>query len=145
MEKTVQKLNWRTFMSAKDETPEETIRALTTHFEHYVQPTWKKAEDGGVTFADGQPCVSCGKDFNPDLAGFLLNGGGFEWGLVHGEGRCSNCGWPATGHHFVKDENGDEVMTLRNFVLQYHPDFVEKKSPHDRHPHQAQAPDRHLV
>ena len=47
--------------------------------------------------------------------------GGFEWGLVHGEGHCRFCRWPARVHHFIKDASGKDLISARNIVLQYHP------------------------
>jgi hypothetical protein len=58
------------------------------------------------------PCLKCGSPY-----------GGFRWGLQHGCGSCSTCGWPARAYHFVIDENGDERRLV--IVLQYHPDEVK--------------------
>jgi len=55
-----------------------------------------------------------------------IMGTGFEWGLGHGEGQCRNCHWPETLYHFVKDKGGNDVITIRGFLLQYHPDVVVK-------------------
>jgi len=108
-------LDWRDLISAKDDTPAETIKALDAYFAPFA---CRPADEG-------QPCLECGKPL-VGLAALLL-GGGFEWGLIHGEGHCANCKWPARAHHFIKDEAGDDVMTIRNFVLQYHPDVVSRR------------------
>lgn len=64
---------------------------------------------------------------NDYLRGFLPPGPcpccdcrfGFEWGITHGEGNCQ-CGYPARAIHDL----GDEVGTLSNLRLWYHPSEV---------------------
>jgi len=58
-------------------------------------------------------CIACGTS----LGGIL---GSFQYDLIHGEGHCSNCGYPARANHYIKDTNGKEIMNL-NLILQYHP------------------------
>lgn len=65
----------------------------------------------------GGTCLCCGIR----LGGHLIERamgvvGGVEWGLVHGEGHCSRCGYPMRGHHQV-----DGLGTIRNLFLAYHP------------------------
>ena len=60
------------------------------------------------------PCLKCGELY-----------AGFHWGIQHGTGSCSKCGWPARAYHFVTDETGTEVRI--SMVLQYHPDGVVRK------------------
>ena len=114
----VKHLDWRTLMSAKDDTPAETITALDKYFEPFAQPV--HATGGEIL------CIECSQPLTGLLSSFL--GGGFEWGIVHGEGHCGGCRWPARAHHFIKDENGSEVITVQNFVLQFHPDFVTRRA-----------------
>ena len=61
-------------------------------------------------------CILCGKQ----LGGLM---GTFTWGLVHGEGFCGNCKWPARGKHIIADTDGSELGTL-NMILQYHPKLI---------------------
>lgn len=63
-------------------------------------------EDGKeVEQAGGCPCCLA------TLGGFLT--GSFEWGLVHGEGSCSACGWPVKAYHrLYLDERGDDKGRL---------------------------------
>ena len=61
---------------------------------------------------------------------------GFSWGICHGEGTC-RCGYPGRAMHCVKDADGDELLTLRDCVLWYHPDYVECR---DRKPNPAARP-----
>ena len=58
-------------------------------------------------------CIGCGE--------FM---GGFEWGLVHGNGFCRVCGWPATLNHFIKVRHGNGLTTIHGVLLQTHPDHV---------------------
>lgn len=54
------------------------------------------------------PCLKCGTLY-----------AGFRWGIHHGCGYCSKCGWPARAYHFIADENAIERRIV--VVLQYHP------------------------
>lgn len=113
--------DWRTFIRASDDATQELRDELTEYFRHFVQPPIVE-EDGKKSIGD-QTCVGCGEPLT-GFIGALLGKGGFTWGIAHGEGHCRKCGWPARGHHFINAE-----ITLRNFILQYHPDFVERKKP----------------
>jgi hypothetical protein len=69
-----------------------------------------------ATFAkltDGK-CLCCGTSLRCPLGMGIF--GGFEWGMVHGEGHCSHCGYPMRGHHRVKD-----LGKIDNLFLPYHP------------------------
>ena len=63
------------------------------------------------------------------LSGFI---GSFTWGLVTGEGKCRECGWPARAHHRPKDDSGKIIVEAFQFILQYHPDFVRDKNAEDQ-------------
>lgn len=65
----------------------------------------------------GNKCPGCGNK----LGGFL---GTFRWGLAHGEGGCSECGYPCRGHHRIDDE-----ISFEHFVLPYHPNVLQIKAP----------------
>ena len=122
-----EKMDFRTVMSVADDAPAKMVEAIDSYFSQFVQ--LKGEREDGKFVIDEQPCVKCGEGLNPGLSGALFGKGGFEWGLVHGHGHCRNCGWPAVAHHFVKDADGKEVMTLQNVILQVHPDFVKTKKP----------------
>lgn len=64
-------------------------------------------------------CVKCGTT----LGGLF---GSFRWGIAHGQGECSRCGWPAIAYHFLEDETGKEHRF--ELLLQLHPDDVSKKA-----------------
>jgi hypothetical protein len=121
----VKHLDWRTLIAIK-EAPEGTAEALDKYFEPFAQPPGKPDEyDGRFTIDDGQPCLKCDKPL-VGLSSFVF-GGGFTWGLAHGEGFCAHCKWPARAYHFIKKLDGSELATLRNVILQYHPDYVETR------------------
>lgn len=113
-----QKLDWRSFMKASADVEEESIKALDKHFSQFVA---LEIKDGEV---QPQNCVNCGKQ----LTGFL---GAFEWGIAHGYGHCSNCRWPGQAHHFIENEKGEQIATIHNVVLQFHPSFVQRRSEED--------------
>lgn len=64
-------------------------------------------------------CVSCGLA----LTGWL---GSFVWGLAHGEGYCSSCSYPCRALHVIQTPTTGTI-TLRNLVLQYHPNDIVLK------------------
>ena len=66
-------------------------------------------------------CICCGQCLAAlSLRGIdLMIGGGFEWGLTHGEGRCRYCLYPMRGHHQV-----DGLGTIQNLYLPYHPSVL---------------------
>jgi hypothetical protein len=62
-------------------------------------------------------CVCCGNTLSCWLGmGFF---GGFEWGMVHGDGHCAYCRYPMRGHHHV-----DNLGSIRNLFLPYHPSVL---------------------
>lgn len=93
----------------------EYVTAVREYFSHFAAPI--KEGDG---FVSSNPCLCCG---NPQ--GGML--GYFRWGIAHGHGACSECGWPATVYHFIKDKSGDEICVLRGVLLQAHPNDVERR------------------
>lgn len=121
------RLDWRTLIGAKPDTTPDILAALDSYFMPFAQPPGEK-RDGTYRVADEHPCLRCGERLMGLTA--MLMGGGFTWGLAHGEGYCVKCKWPARAHHFIKNTDGSDLLTVRNFILQYHPDFVEKRSDH---------------
>lgn len=70
-------------------------------------------------------CLCCGHSLRCYLGMGLF--GGFEWGMVHGEGQCVHCHYPMRGHHSV-----DGLGAIRNLFLPYHPSglsFAPKEEP----------------
>lgn len=51
--------------------------------------------------------------------------GYFTWGLAHGSGHCTRCGWPGTFYHFPKDEAGKPQRF--EAMLWIHPDELEER------------------
>lgn len=120
----IARFDWTACMKASANFPDAHRRALDSYFSHFCAVEIKDNADGKPEFQP-QPCVNCGETLTGMMAFF--GRGGFEWGIRHGEGHCAKCKWPAVGHHFIKDEDGKEVVTLHNFILQVHPDFVSKR------------------
>lgn len=91
------------------------IEDLTAYLHHFAAPN-----------GEGHPCLRCGEPLVQSMVQQLMGTrGGFEWGLAHGHGHCRCCGWPATLYHFIKDRHGKDLMTIRNILLQVHPDDIE--------------------
>lgn len=130
----VARLDWRTLFREKKDTPVELVKLLDDYFSVFAQPPFVVEEDGKADLGKF-PCLKCKMPLVGDFTDWLLSDGqsvwvsdgGFVWGLVHGEGYCKKCKWPARAHHFVKDGEGKEVLAIRNLVLQYHPDVVGRK------------------
>lgn len=111
------RMSWRDVLTVKEgeALPEADEKALTEYFAHFV-----KTEDG--------KCVCCGErqggGFDEAIKGMLGISGGsrFTWGIVHGEGFCSACKWPARAYHF-------DVGPIKRFeaILQYHPDELNAR------------------
>lgn len=114
------KLDWHDIFEVKEGMPSDLVDALDTYFAPFAAPA--RTDDGKNTAL----CIECKKPLT-GLSSFFF-GGGFKWGLAHGEGNCAGCGWPARGHHYIKDKDGADLLTLRDFPIQYHPDFVAAKA-----------------
>jgi hypothetical protein len=114
----IKKLDWRTFSRVMPQATAEDIAVIDEYFSHFV--ALEIIETDGVPVISNQKCVNC----DETLDGLF---GTFQWGIVHGQGMCGACHWPAYGHHFIKDGDGREIASIRNFILQVHPEHVTKK------------------
>lgn len=85
----------------------ETVALVTAYFARFAAPIIPAKADA----FRGAECV-CGEA----LTGLL---GGFRYGLAHGEGYCSDCGRAVRSHHYLRDADGAEVLSLTNFPLLY--------------------------
>lgn len=54
------------------------------------------------------------------------DGGSFTWGLAHGSGHCTECGWPGVLYHFPKDADGNSQRF--EALLWLHPDDLEERN-----------------
>lgn len=61
-----------------------------------------------MTPSPDRECILCGKQHY------------YNWGIAHGDGNCSDCGYPCTVYHFVE---GNKIEK----TLQYHPDYINVK------------------
>ncbi|NIR76735.1 MAG: hypothetical protein GWN53_17025 [Gammaproteobacteria bacterium] len=94
-----------------------TMEAARKYFRMFAEPMKKDGATGMMI--GGVLCIGCGEVLN----GFM---GTFQYGIVHGEGTCSNCGYPCRTHHYIKDEDGEELLSLTGYLLQYHPDELKE-------------------
>lgn len=119
---TADHLSWRTIITAEADTPADIVSALNDYFQRFAQPVFDESRETEKPML----CLKCGEPLTGLLAS-MFGRGGFEWGLAHGEGHCRCCGWPGRAMHYIKDSNGEEFLSVRNLVLQYHPDYVEAR------------------
>lgn len=125
----IKHLDWREVIKAQEGTDAAVCAALDAYFEPFAALPGEVTEDGSFKIAPGQPCINCGEGLSDGMMALMgFSKGGFEWGITHGEGHCRNCGWPTRAYHFIKDADGNDLMTLRGVLLQYHPDYVEKRA-----------------
>lgn len=92
------------------ELPVDKREDFDAYLKHFAAPK-REGEDNHL--CDGWPCVACGAKHS------------FAWGIAHGSGHCTTCGWPATLYHFVKDRDGEELSTIRGVLLWAHPDDID--------------------
>lgn len=120
----VEHLRWREMLNAPADGSWDAI--LDAYFEPFAMPPMTMTESGRPSVGK-HPCLKCGCPLHAELTDQLFGYGGFEWGLVHGEGRCVKCRWPARKYHFIKGPGGEEQRI--DFILQYHPDCVTQREP----------------
>lgn len=92
------------------ELPAAEQAALDAYFTGFAKPV------------EGGKCISCGSVQGGLMAAVL--GGGFEYGIAHGEGRCSGCNWPGRANHYIKTPDGHQFLRF-NTILQYHSDSLQ--------------------
>lgn len=104
-----------TLFKVDDDAPEGFVEQLDEYLSAFA----------ALVRIDGKThCFNCGEPFDGMMNMFGL-AVAFEWGLAHGEGHCSGCGWPMRAHHFPKDKDGGDLVTIRGFPLAYMPEHVE--------------------
>lgn len=100
------------------EAPEGFVEKLDAYLSTFAKPI---KDDGGKMV-----CLNCGEP----LDGFMHAlgvGVAAVWDIAHGEAHCSGCHWPMRGMHYPKDDDGTELVSIRNFFLAYMPEHVERK------------------
>lgn len=111
----------------------EFVAIVDEYLSHFCKPVYEN---------DARVCPKCGSPLDAFKQALGI-GAAIQWGLVHGEGRCSGmphldkpCGWPYRGMHYIKGkdaaEDDDPILTMRNQFLAYHPDEVEVRSTTDK-------------
>ncbi len=108
--KQLPRLDWRDLFDVTEgQVTIEDAAAMSAYFSRFVMSPEGK---GG--------CINC-ELVQGGLISALL--GGFRWGLAHGEGSCSRCGYPARAIHY-------EVGIIRRLeaIFQYHPDELRTRA-----------------
>lgn len=109
--------DWRTFLGVSNPTcpccePDaaalEGLRPLDEYFRHFLPPG---------------PCVCCGAKQVGGIVESLLGTTKFTWGMVHGEGFCADCKYPARAYH--RDVGPIKFLPM---ILQYHPDELTTRT-----------------
>lgn len=112
------RFNWREWLVPKNEgdTHEKIlgndVTVLDKYFSHFVADPNKIG------------CICCGLRQGGNPVEYALGLAHFKWGIIHGEGNCDNCGYPARGIHY--NVGPFERLEL---ILQYHPDDVKLPKP----------------
>lgn len=106
-------------ISGKDAS--ECINVLNEYFKIFAKPKFLEGEN--VNWISGSlDCINCGRRLNGVL-------GTFQWGITHGEGNCSECGWPGRAIHYIKDTDGEDFFNRPfDIILQYHPTCVSRNN-----------------
>lgn len=85
------------------EKPAKVREALEEYLKHFHKPDINK-EKGTVM------CNSCGMLlYSTDIMSALFST--FQWGIVHGEGFCNNCGWHYRMYHSLP-QKGENDKTI---------------------------------
>ncbi len=109
----LERFNWRTAFQVSGRLTLSEAMALDQYFRVFLSPG---------------PCVGCGARLGArDLLDAMIGGGSFRWGLVHGEGSCARCSYPARAYH--RDIGPISFLPL---ILQYHPDDLRDYSEESR-------------
>lgn len=115
-------LDWHSFITETTPLQDSDREVLDEYFEPFQALVFGEDKDGKQTLPP-QKCLGCDHPLGGMFAG-LFGPGGFTWGIAHGEGHCSYCGWPGRAHHFIRRPDGTVIATLRNWILMYHPTNV---------------------
>jgi hypothetical protein len=108
------KLDYRTFLTLSEEIPDEDTARQIKLIENYFAGFCPISTEENIGF----PCPACGVY----LGGLF---GSFKYGIQHGWGFCGTCLWPCVMHHYLKDEDGSQLLSLTNFLLALHPSKVD--------------------
>ena len=92
----------------------EIIKHINNYLKVFAAPPETLDNEGKLQFIR---CLNC----DHALTGLF---GSFEYGIRHGEGACSKCGYPGRANHYIEHE-GFKLSFVR--VLQYHPSQLKRK------------------
>lgn len=120
----IDKCDWSTFLTVSTDPPitEDDQSTIALYFSQFCQPEIKAKNGDKKEFIVN--CPQCKKRLNNPFYA-LANGGGFTWGIIHGQGHCRECRWPCAGHHYIRSPDGEDLVTIQNVPLAYHPEYVQ--------------------
>ena len=91
---------------------------VNNYLKDFAKP--KKSDAADNLIQGNTKCLMC----DAILGGVL---GSFRWGIAHGEGICSNCGYPCRAYHRPQLDGEDMFDRAIPIILQYHPKHISKK------------------
>lgn len=92
----------------KDDCPPELHEKIEEYLEPFEAPG---TVEGEGNFLTGSLLCDCGSA----LDGYL---GSFTYDIFHGEGHCTQCGRPIRANHYIKDDDGKDLVSF-NLLLLY--------------------------
>lgn len=103
-----------------DETEQWVKDACEAYFAQFDAPIYGENAPGIMM---SKVRCSCGRP----LGGFI---GSFTWGIVFGEGFCSNCKRPGRAYHTLRDAQGEKFADFGPVILLYR---IDEKPLPDEH------------
>jgi len=93
------------------------IAAINAYLSEFAKPVPTLNPGSSGWLFGKHACLNCGKTLDGAC-------GSFRWGIMSGEGTCSNCRWPARAQHWPLYEGKQIFGQALEVILQYHPDYV---------------------
>lgn len=91
----------------KGDCPSDIREAVEKYLEPFIAPTPCEGEPSMIT---GSLLCDCGAP----LDGYV---GSFKYGIVHGEGFCQRCKRPIRANHYIKDDDGKDLVSFSLLLL----------------------------
>lgn len=132
----VRPLELEDIATIKEEGDPRLIQIMRDYLANFCAPIRETRQSNGEEIHE-EFCPACGEKFSGLLAS-LGFGVGIEWGIAHGEGHCSGCGWPYRALHRIYDPEEwqsyeaapddakapEPLATISNMFLAYHPSRI---------------------
>ena len=91
----------------KGECPPELREKVEEYLEPFELPV---AQEGEGNILTGSLLCDCGAP----LDGFV---GSFKYDIIHGEGYCQRCERPIRANHYIKDDDGKDLVSFQLLLL----------------------------